>query len=299
MEITDIIDLIEPKSARHHKKLKARLRLDDQVYLARANEFVSKYERILDKDGLDMDYAVDKYLNMIEEMVYEQIQFVSSGRYRYSSFDEVNRLVYSNEEYMKPYIHGLLMSQFLWQHHYEIFDFFIERIKKHPSKINRYLEIGGGHGLFINWAYDLCSDGNNSFTCLDISQSSLDLCKNFNPGKKLNYVHQDVFKHEPVEAYDFISMGEVLEHVEDPIALMQKLHALLTDDGTVFITVPTNAAAIDHIYLFRNAGEIIEVCEKAGFEVVEDFSIYAEDVSVKKAEKFKVSMMYACFLKKK
>lgn len=299
MEITDIVDLIEPKSARHSKKLRSRLNLEDEVYLSRANEFVRKYERILSNDDLDMDYAVDMYLKMIEEMVYEQIQFVSSGSYRYSSFEEVNKLVYSNEDYMKPYIHGLLMSQFLWQHHYEIFDFFIERIKGYSSKINRYLEIGGGHGLFINWAHELCSNGTNSFTCLDISQSSLDLCKAFNPDKNLNYVHQDVFEHKPDEVYDFISMGEVLEHVEDPVALMSKLNDLLSPEGTVFITVPTNAAAIDHIYLFRNAGEIIEVCEKAGFEVVEDFSIYAEDVSVKKAEKFKVSMMYACFLKKK
>ena len=93
-------------------------------------------------------------------------------------------------------------------------------------------------------------------------------------------------------------MGEVLEHVEDPVALLTRLRTLLNDNGIIFITAPTNSPAIDHIYLFRNAQEIREVIGKANLTIVEDIGIYVEDVSIEVAEKLKITLMYGAFLKK-
>jgi trans-aconitate methyltransferase len=94
-------------------------------------------------------------------------------------------------------------------------------------------------------------------------------------------------------------MGEVIEHVEDPVALLNKLKELLAPNGVIFMTTPTNAPSIDHIYLFRNALEVIDVIHEAGLEVIEDIKVYAEDLPEEMAIKLKVTMMYGCFLKLK
>ena len=79
---------------------------------------------------------------------------------------------------------------------------------------------------------------------------------------------------------------------------MQKLRTLLTENGKLIITTPTNAPAIDHIFLFKNAQDIRDVIYEAGFRIEEELCIFSEDVSPEKAEKFKISMMYAGVLVK-
>jgi trans-aconitate methyltransferase len=90
----------------------------------------------------------------------------------------------------------------------------------------------------------------------------------------------------------------VLEHVEDPVRLLEKLYELLDENGKVIITTPTNAPAIDHIYLFKNAEDIREVIRKAGFKILEEKCIYSENLPPEMAEKMKISMMYVGVLAK-
>ena len=81
--------------------------------------------------------------------------------------------------------------------------------------------------------------------------------------------------------------------------MLQKLHTLLSDNGKLIITTPTNAPAIDHIYLFKGAEDIRYVISEAGFDIEEELCVYSEDVSQEIAERFKISMMYAAVLVKK
>ena len=134
---------------------------------------------------------------------------------------------------------------------------------------------------------------------VDISKSPIELSKQFVSGGSVNYYLKDVYEYHTNEKYDFIVMGEVLEHVEDPVALLKKLNSLLNNNGKAFISTPTNAPTIDHVYLFRNRKDVVDVIEKAGFEVDVESCIYAEDLPSETAEEMKITMMYAAFLKKK
>ena len=298
MTIDELVDEVKVRSPRHAKKLDETLDMNDENYTRKANVFLEKYDRLLSDQGLDMNYAIDCYFEMVNMVLFEHKEFLHTENYRYSSFDEVRELVYDNVPYMKRYMNGLILSQFLWLHHYKMVEFQSNELPYYKGKVNSYLEIGGGHGLFLSSAHEILGEKVH-FTCVDLSASSLEMCKNFNSDIVVNYVKSDINDFETKEKFDFISMGEVLEHVEEPTMLMAKLWDLVSDDGTVFITVPTNAPVIDHIYLFRNAQEIIDICEKVGFEVIKDMSFYAEDVDAKRADKMKVAMMYACYLKKK
>ncbi|MES1159961.1 MAG: class I SAM-dependent methyltransferase, partial [Bacteroidota bacterium] len=240
----------------------------------------------------------DCYLKMIADVRIETMHFARTGEYTSKSFEDTNARVYNNPEVMEYYMNALLLSQFLWGHHYAIYRYFIDNLPKYKSKIDYYLEMGGGHGLYISEAMSLLRKG-TKFDLIDISPTSIEASRSLIDNNSVNYILSDIFKIKAEKKYDFITMGEVLEHVEEPVALLAKLGELLKDDGSMFITTPTNAPAIDHIYLFTNADDIRQVIDKAGFKVTEEIGIYSEKVSKERAEKFKVAMMYAAFITKK
>ncbi|MCB9425706.1 MAG: class I SAM-dependent methyltransferase [Flavobacteriales bacterium] len=293
-----IVNQIRIKNPLHSKRVQKNLKQFDNQYFKRADVFFKKYESLLKNDNKDFDYAIDCYLQMLADVNFESIKFLETGEYTSKSFEEVNQRVYNNPEIMEYYMHGLLMSQFLWKQHYDILLWFDEMISQNSEKIKNYLEVGGGHGLYISEAIKNIGNSAN-FDLVDISESSIDIAKKMIANDKVKTILTDVFEYHPSTKYDFITMGEVLEHVEEPVKLLQKLHSLLADDGKVIITTPTNAPAIDHIYLFKNAEDIRTIINEAGFKIENELCIYSEDVTPEIAERFKISMMFACVLAKK
>lgn len=293
-----VVERITQLNPLHSKKIRSNIESFDGEYFSKADEFLDKFVDLLKDEGKDLDYAIDCYLKMIADVYYESVRFVQTGQYTSTSFKEVNERVYNDPGVMEYYMYGLLMSQFLWRQHYEILLYFREVMNENKAHIRRYLEVGGGHGLYISEAINILGD-NCEFDLVDISESSLNIAKKMIGNDAVNYYLTDVFDYYPDHKYDFITMGEVLEHVEDPVSLLKKLHSLAKDDGKVYITTPTNAPAIDHIYLFKNADDIREVIDKAGFNIEKDYCIWSEDLPPDLLEKHKISMMYLGVLTKK
>ena len=296
--LTYIIEQIQIKNLLHSKRILKNLKTFDQEYFDRADAFLLKYEVLLKNDNKSFDYAINCYLQMLADVNFESVQFLKTGEYTSKSFAEVNERVYNNPDVMEYYMHGLLMSQFLWKQHYDILLWFNLMIGMNSRNIKNYLEVGGGHGLYISEALKLIGEQAN-YDLVDISKSSLTIAEKMISNDVVSLILTDVFKYFPLNKYDFITMGEVLEHVEEPIKLLQKLHTLLSDNGKLIITTPTNAPAIDHIYLFKGAEDIRCVISEAGFDIEEELCVYSEDVSQEIAERFKISMMYAAVLVKK
>lgn len=286
-----IVERISARSPLHSKKIKKNIKKFDEDYFIRADIFFKKYEILLQNQNKSLDYAIDCYLQMLADVNYEAVQFIQTGEYSSKSFAEVNQRVYSNPAVMEYYMHGLLLSQFLWANHYNILLFFNEIIRENRNQIFNYLEVGGGHGLYISEAIGIVSNM-AKYDLVDISQSSLDIAKTMIGNNYVSFVLSDIFAYKSAVKYDFITMGEVLEHVEDPVKLLKNLHALLNEDGKLFITTPTNAPAIDHIYLFNNADEIRNIISSAGFEIENELCLYSEDLPAELAEKNNVSMMF-------
>ncbi len=292
-----IINKIEKENPIHAKKLKNSYSELDEAYKDKFEAFFQRYERMLFQSKLNLDYAVSSYLRFCGDMLSEQMNFLRTGKYSNTSFEEVNKNVYDNPEVMNYHMHGLLVSQFLWTHHYQTFRFFTNRFKKYAGLSNNILEVGGGHGLYTSEVLTQLQH-DYTFDMVDISASSIALSKSMVDSNRINYHLQDIYAFNPRNKFDFIIMGEVLEHVEDPVALMKKLNEMGASDAKGFITTPCNAPSIDHIYLFRNSEEVKEVMAASGWRMVEDFEVYSEP---KKAHKNSVSvpMIYAAFIQKK
>jgi 2-polyprenyl-3-methyl-5-hydroxy-6-metoxy-1,4-benzoquinol methylase len=297
MHLSNIIVHIGRVNPVHGKKLQALMESMQEPFFSDAEAFLDRYEKWLIARGSSMERAVDHYLQMLADVQYETVRFIQTGAYSSHSFEEVNQRVYARPEVMEYYMHGLLLSQFLWKHHYLTLTFFREALTSMSGTIASYLEVGGGHGLFLSEAIRI-NGGEVKYDLIDISEASLEMTRSMVGTKEVNFMLKDVFAHQVTAVYDWITMGEVLEHVEDPVALLKHVGTFLKPTGRLFLTTPTNAPAIDHIYLFRNADEIREVIHTAGLAIEQESLACSEDVSPEKAEKFKVSMMYAALLKK-
>lgn len=198
---------------------------------------------------------MEAYQRLCNDMMKCQIYFMKYDKYPTQSSEEANLNIYSNEAVMKLYMIGLAISQFLWESHYIIYSCLISSIKKYSPNIRTYLEIGPSHGLFLNKAIELI-DPNSKITTVDISSTSMSITKSiikyFKPSNtNITYHTIDMLELSLHDKYDFISMGEVLEHVNFPEKLLLKLQNLMSDNGRPFVSTCVNCPAIDHVFHFK------------------------------------------------
>jgi len=267
----------------------------DEIFHTRAEDFFSRYRRFIESQGKSLEFGVDCFLELQRGVELQRAMFLETGRYQNTSFDEVNRAVYANPEVMRQHMHGLVFAQFLWPDQYRRFQFFADHLPRFANKIQRYLEIGGGHALYVSEAARILP-GSAVLDVVDISPTSLDMARTIAGESQIHFTLMDIFDLPEGLPYDFITMGEVLEHVEEPRKLLKKVRQLLAPGGTAYITTPANAPMIDHIYLFHNAQEIRDTFTECGFQIEDETKAYAVNISERLAERMKLPMMYAAFL---
>jgi 2-polyprenyl-3-methyl-5-hydroxy-6-metoxy-1,4-benzoquinol methylase len=94
----------------------------------------------------------------------------------------------------------------------------------------RVLDIGCGAGDFLAIAETL----GYSAEGIDISQASADICR----ARGLNAQAGDFLSHPYDSQVDVITMWDVIAHLEDPAAFLDRARSLLTIRGKLFIKTP-------------------------------------------------------------
>lgn len=233
-------------------------------------DHLDRYIDFCVKRGLTIDYLAECYLTIVGDTLREQIYFQKHKKYRYSSFDEVAKGVYFNEEYMSFYMYGLALTSFLWPNHLSMFRFFRDTIP--AGKKGSYLEIGPGHGYYLMTAMQRSSY--DSFTGVDISETSIAqtraLIEHFTGGspKKYELRCMDFLQCDlPDASFDAVVMGEVLEHVEQPDLFLKQIARIAKKDAYIFVTTCINAPAVDHIYLFKDPAQLERLFSACGLRI--------------------------------
>lgn len=294
-----LVEIVFLKSPMQRKYLSRHFAKQDSTFFARAEEFSGKFMSYLEKIGLSVDQAVDAYLEVCKDMLTSQMTFKRTQKYSCTSAAEAKGMVYSADAKMTNYMIGLLLTQFLWPNHYAMYDFFVEESKKLKG-IKKVLEIGPGHGLYF--AESVVQFPAAHFDAIDISPTSKKLSESlvshFTGNTRCTVELTDVSQLASGLSYDYIVMGEVLEHLDDPKSVLRKIHSLLNDNGRFFITTCANAPAIDHVYLYDSVEHIQrELCE-CGFTPLAELSLPVEDIPKDKWAEQKVEVNYAAMLTK-
>lgn len=220
-----------------------------------------------------MDEIVEGYLYLTTMTMQETAWFREHGDYRYHSFEEVNKNVYSNAEKMTSLMIGLSVGEFLWETLLRSHRFYEQVIREVNGE--NYLEIGPGHGKYFCEAYNLGRF--KKYVAVDVSPASIALTAEFmerhknGRGGVYALQCQDATLLDPAkEKYDFVTIQEVLEHLEDPEGMLRKIGDLLTPAGTAYALMPICAPSAQHIYLFRDREHVRSIVARAGLEIVRE-----------------------------
>lgn len=205
----------------------------------------------------------------------EEARFKTRQHYSRSAadFDAVVGEVYDSAEVMEGYyLVGLLMSYFVWPHHFELLRFFEDAfLSPDDGEVASVAEWGCGHGLFSLLAARRWPGA--AVALADVSRHSLAFATRLlaaaGHGGRLRSRLGDILAggqdgEPPAER---LICAELLEHVADPEALLRRVHAGLAPGGRVFLTAAINAPQLDHIQLYRGTGEVFAMVARAGLEV--------------------------------
>jgi 2-polyprenyl-3-methyl-5-hydroxy-6-metoxy-1,4-benzoquinol methylase len=239
--------------------------------------------------------ALRDFIALSEEFVLLQIELDRTGRYRYSSFDEVRDKVYDNAELMDhQYLNGLFLSQAFWVNHSKIHDYFVDAFCDGNLPSGTVLEVPSGTGIFIAEF----SRRNPGWTAIgmDLSEHSVAFSREIvalTPGASARVERGDVFELPDDARYARIICGELLEHLENPEELLGKLASLIAQDGKLFVTTAIWAASIDHIYLYESTQEARDMLQEY-FAIESELALNVREAHGPEDEKTPIN--YACVL---
>jgi ubiquinone/menaquinone biosynthesis C-methylase UbiE len=299
--LNQVLSMIYKKSPLQKKKLESYISTRPETFFKEADKFITDYSSYLESQKIPFSYAVESYLKMCKDMFKSQIYFIKTDKYPLENQNQAFEEVYDSDEEMHSFMIALALSQYLWGTHYEMFKHFQLNINQNQDKIKNYLEIGPGHGLFFKYAIQNIGP-DCGYNAVDISKTSLEMTKNIISffklyGDNINYINNDMLKISSIgKKFDFITMGEVLEHVNFPEKLLLKLKSLLHVRGKAFISTCVNCPTIDHVYHYRSVEEIQEMLFETGFEIVSEKVLPVEDLPMKEVVEEKITINYCAII---
>lgn len=297
--ITQLVDTIGKENVLQEKYLKG------VIHELEKNE-IDELSRYLDFMGGVETYNVfqiaQAYLLFVEDTLRETKYFVenNSSCYRYSTYEEVADMVYNDEDYMSKYMIGLQLSGYIWVNHLKIHRYFMDFLNRHHG--NNYLEVGPGHGRHFLEAINIANY--KKYLAVDVSETSLKLTQNYveknieNTMADVEFFRGDFLSLNSRYMYDAVVISEVLEHVEKPLEFIKKAYSLMSDEGVLYINVPINAPAIDHIWLFHSVEEVEKMVDEANFRIVDKYVVTGNNIPLERAVRKKMAINLVLVLKK-
>jgi SAM-dependent methyltransferase len=220
--------------------------------------------------------AVKGYATFAMQSMRLQVAFEREREYRPKAYDQAASEVYFNERHMmEEYLPGLLLSHFLWPHHYRQLRFFEDAFVD-PMRVagaSSFVEVGIGTGLYSGLLLRRLPQVRG--TGFDISPFSQRFTEGqvdaLGVGDRYEVQLRDVTAEPTQPLAEWLVCVEVLEHLEDPVAFLRGLRATMAPGAKAFITAALNAAHADHIYLYRTAEDVLAHLTEAGFTLEQSF----------------------------
>ncbi len=241
-----------------------------------------------------LDDIARNYKETCEVILEEELFFRRHGHYRAANVEEAEDVVAAYPGFWPRYLDGLLATQILWTNHVESCAYLKAMIIKQNPKC--LLEIGPGHGLIISSLAKALPQA----TCKawDINESAINATKAFamasGVSDSVDVQLQDIYAPtpEPEMAFESIVLFEVLEHVDNPAEMLLHVKKRLAENGKIFVSIPINSPAPDHVGLYRNPEEIEAMAKKAGLETIEHALFPQTGYTLEKAIKKDATISY-------
>lgn len=108
-----------------------------------------------------------------------------------------------------------------------------------------YLEIGIGNGEMLAVAQEFGYQAEAVEICRED-------CERVSDALDIDIACCDIVEYETEKQYDVIVMGDVFEHVTDPMKVMRKVSAMLKEDGVLWLSTPNYNCAYARMEKFEH-----------------------------------------------
>ena len=143
--------------------------------------------------------------------------------------------------------------------------------EEHAVRGRRILDVGSGLCVFLHGMAQLGWDG----TALDPDPGAAEHARS---AVGIEAVCADFMRADELGVYAVVTFNKVLEHVEDPVAMLARARDLVGPDGFVYVELPDGEAAaeegpgreeffIEHLHVFSPASTAL-LADRAGFSPV-------------------------------
>ncbi|GGI54430.1 class I SAM-dependent methyltransferase [Oxalicibacterium solurbis] len=103
-----------------------------------------------------------------------------------------------------------------------------------------FLDVGCGEGFALAWFKEKGWNVEGiDFSSAGLEQMNPSLMENFKVGNVFELLEEKIKEQKK---YDLVWLGNVLEHVVDPVSLLRSLSALITKAGCLVVTVPNDGS---------------------------------------------------------
>lgn len=196
------------------------------------------------------------YRSYIDRVLQERREFQESG-----AWPTAAKL---DEQAHREYLYSLSLSSVLDQCRYELFLDYRRAVEELMKAGAAVLEIGAGNCLDATFAssrghveaYELNPLSRVWQHLLD-ADSRIDL-----------RIEECRFERE--QAYDWVTMIELLEHLPDPAVYLEKTFRVLRDGGLAYLTFALRMPQADHLWLFQSVHECRELLQESGFGLLRE-----------------------------
>mgnify|MGYP001492839930 FL=1 len=116
------------------------------------------------------------------------------------------------------------------------FDLRLDRVAKllNYQSTTRILDIGCGPGAFLN----ACKKRGWIGTGIEPSPLATAFCQGNGLNVRQGFVSETL--DEDIGPFDVVHMSEVLEHVSDPLRILQTAHSIMVENGILAVSVPND-----------------------------------------------------------
>jgi len=255
----------------------------DSGYAEFGDIWLTELDLFIDKmmpDDETLAKAARGYVKFAVDAIRLQNRFEREGKYINKTYAEASSEVYQNEEYMMSlYLPGILLSHFLWPHHYRQKLFFENQFLGEMKRrgASYFSDIGIGTGFYsIMMLRAMPAIKGQGFDVSPLSKRhALSMAKAFGVDNRYDVKLGDLAEGTPENSTDWLVSVEVLEHLEQPLEFLSLLRKMLRKSGKAFLTAALNAANADHIYLYSTPLEVKEQLERTGFTIEQYHSGFA------------------------
>lgn len=240
----------------------------------------------------------EDYKYVCQDLILEEEwYFRRNKKYRLSTFEEAYREYYSKKGLMRRYMNGLLLSGIFWLNHANALEYYLSQFLPRNADGYDHLEVGPGHGLLIYFAAKDPRAGR--VAGWDVSAESVAATRRALDtigvdSKRVELVCQDLFDAKvAANSFDSVVVSEVLEHLEKPLEALKSLRQCMRPGGRIWVNMPVNSPAPDHLYLLRTPEEMLDLMTDAGLTIEQYRFFPMTGVTLERARKHDLTINVA------